>query len=154
TGSWGCFWFTTPGHYSIPFHYPETTTAAYQLLTAHEFTHTEFFDRHWFSYEDFAKAVSLYVAGVDGGPPITDACDDTLNRPADGRFVWLLCRQSGFQWPNLAPAFQALNTTFLAGEGAAYQGITSAFQFRQDLNAQLPINTMDAFLASKAMLTP
>lgn len=84
SGSYGCFWFTTPGHYAIPFHYPETSTVAYQLLTAHEFTHTEFFVRHHYSYEDFAKAVSVYVSGLPDEQPLTDACSDELNRPVDG----------------------------------------------------------------------
>lgn len=155
SGSFGCFWFTTPGHYAIPFHYPETSTPAYQLLTAHEFTHTEFYSRHRYSYEDFAKAVSFYVAGSRGdGTPLTDACSDVLNVPIDGRLIWLLCHRSGFQWSNLAPAFTSLAQTFDQGKGAAYNGATSTWQFRKALNAVLPRDTMDAFLAAKATMVP
>jgi hypothetical protein len=155
TGSWGCFWFTTPGHYALPFHYPETSTLPYQLLTAHEFTHTEFFSRHAYSYEDFAKAVSMYVSGTGMDPtPVTDACDEKLNRPVDGRLLWLLCHRSGFQYGDLAPAFTALDNLFLAGKGAAYQGTTSVYQLRQALGAQLGKDTLDAFLAGGAALVP
>ena len=90
TGSWACFWFAVPGHNATPFHYPETSTPGYQLLTAHEFTHTEFYKRHRYSYEDFAKAVSFYVAGPAGnGTPLTDACSDQLNLALAGRLIWL-----------------------------------------------------------------
>lgn len=154
SGSYGCFWFTTPGHYALPFHYPETSTVAYQLLTAHEFTHTEFFVRHHYSYEDFAKAVSFYVSGNGDGPPLTDACADALNRPVDGRLIWLLCHESGFQWPSLAPAFASLSHTYDQGKGAAYQGETSVWQFRKALNAVLGKDTLDAFLAAKASQLP
>lgn len=154
-GSWACFWFAVPGHQATPFHYPETSTPGYQLLTSHEFTHTEFYSRHRYSYEDFAKAVSFYVAGFSGdGTPVTDACNDGMNSLFDGRLIWALCHRAGFQWSSLAPAFTSLAQTFDQGKGAASNGATSTWQFRKALNAVLPHDTMDAFLAAKASMVP
>ena len=154
TGSYGCFWFTTQGHYFLPFQYPDTTTAAYHLLTAHEFTHTEFFNRHHYSYEDFAKAISFYIYDPDGGSPVTDPCDDRLNELGNGKLLWLLCHRSGFQYSHLAPAFTALDNLYTSGQGQAYAGTTSVYQFRSVLNAAIGSNTLDAFLAAKASETP
>jgi hypothetical protein len=150
TGTFGCFWFTEPGRYAFPFHYPETSTAPYQVLTSHEFTHTEFFTRHFLSYEDFAKTVSFYVAGFDGGPTITDPCDARLNTLYSGKLILGLCRRNGFQWSQLPAAMQSIDTTFLNGQGGAgYQGPSSVYQFRKALNAVLGSDTLDAFLAAR-----
>ena len=149
TGTFGCFWFTTPGKYFEPFQYPQTSTIPYQTLTAHEFTHTEFFTRHWLSYEDFAKAVSFYVSGSSGAPPITDPCDPQLDSFGAGKLIWGLCQQSGFQWADLAPAMQSINTTYLNGKGETSSGSTSPYQFRKALEAVLGKDATDAFLASK-----
>jgi hypothetical protein len=144
TGTYGCFWFTTPGHYALPFHYPETSTQAYQLITAHEFTHTEFFSRHYYSYEDFAKAISFYFSNPSGGPPITDACDDALNAISAGKLIWGLCHQNGFQYNSLAAPFTSIaNLSVMLGDW------TLPYQFQHALSKSLGSSTIDAFMASK-----
>jgi len=154
SGSYGCFWFTVPGHYGIPFTYPETSQIGFHLLTAHEFTHTEFFRRHWYSYEDFAKAVSFYITTPGGGPPLTDPCDDSLNEVGNGKLIWELCHQSGFQWSHLAPAFTSLDATYNAGEGEAIYLATSVYQFRKALNAAIGKDTLDPFLTLDGFALP
>ena len=105
TGSYGCFWFTLPGRYALPFHYPETSTLPYQLLTAHEFTHTEFFGRHFYSYEDFAKAMSFMFSEPNTTTTITDPCDDFLDSLNTGKLLWGLCHINGFQYSQFAAVF-------------------------------------------------
>ena len=148
-GSFGCFWFTDPGRYNLPFQYPDTSTQPYHLITAHEFTHTEFYDRHWYSYEDFANAIAFYIAKPGGGT-ITDPCDDYLNVRGTGKLIWGLCHQNGFQYSHLAPAFSALAALYDNGQGQTHTNSTSVWQFRSLLNQAVAGNTLDAFMASRA----
>jgi hypothetical protein len=152
-GSYGCFWFDDAGHQPLAFSYPNTTLPAYHLITGHEFTHTMFFGRHKYSYEDFAVAMSYYISNPDTGLPLTDPCDDALNTVGSGKLVWDLCQRSGFQYSDLAPAFIALDNAYQAGNWQAV-GTTSVFQFRRPLAQAAGSNTLDAFLTSKFVKVP
>lgn len=149
TGSYACFWFPT-GNYIQPFHYPETSTPQYNLITAHEFTHTMFFMRHHKSYEDFAKAVSFYVSDPRGSGTLTDPCDNYLDNMFQGKLVWGLCKQSGFSWSDLAPAMTTIINLFTAGKGTSGSNhSTSVFQFQRALTQAVGKSTVDAFMAAK-----
>src|SRR5262249_23715525 len=85
-GSFGCFWDVEkagpqpPPHASIPFT-PETAVRLeFQLLRVHEYGHALFFIRHASSYEDFVKALSFRICGLDylEPTPVTDPCDPRL----------------------------------------------------------------------------
>ena len=152
--AYGCFWYADRPDFFEPFTAENVSQVSYHLLTVHEYTHPIFFDRHFFSYEDFAKAASFFVSGNAGTPPITDACDENLYPINQGRLVWALCRDDGFSYADLPAAMRQLDALYHSGKGAIDQGIppkTSVFQFREVLNGVLGTDTRDAFLAA---LTP
>jgi len=151
TTAYGCFWYADRPDFFEPFTAANVSQVSYHLLTVHEYTHPIFFDRHFFSYEDFAKAASFFVSGVGGAPPITDACDDALYPINQGRLPWALCRDAGFSYSDLPAAMQQLDALYHAGKGAIDQGAppkTSVFQFRKILSGVLGTDTRDAFLAA------
>lgn len=154
TGSYGCFWFTLPGRYALPFHYPETSTLPYQLLTAHEFTHTEFFGRHFYSYEDFAKAMSFMFSEPNTTTTITDPCDDFLDSLNTGKLLWGLCHINGFQYSQFAAVFGKIVTLYTSGKGTIPSHATSPYQFQHAFQQVLGSDPTDAFLASKQTNDP
>ncbi len=149
--AYGCFWYANRPDFFEPFTAENVSQVSYHLLTVHEYTHPIFFDRHYFSYEDFAKAASYFVSGDAGGPPITDPCDDFLYPINQGRLPWALCRDAGFSYSDLPAAMQQLDALYHAGKGAIDQGVppkTSVFQFRKILAGVLGNDVRDAFLAA------
>ncbi|HET7451107.1 MAG TPA: hypothetical protein VFL12_00055, partial [Thermoanaerobaculia bacterium] len=154
TTAYGCFWYADRPDFFEPFTAANVSQVSYHLLTVHEYTHPIFFERHFYSYEDFAKAASFFVSGVGGAAPITDPCDDRLFDLNQGRLVWALCRDAGFAYADLPSAMQQLDALYHSGKGAIDQGSppkTSVFQFRRILDGVLGAGTRDAFLAA---LTP
>ena len=152
--AYGCFWYADRPDFFEPFTAENVSQVSYHLLTVHEYTHPIFFVRHFYSYEDFAKASSFFVSGVGGAPPITDPCDDALYEIGQGRLPWALCRDAGFSYADLPAAMHQLDALYHSGKGAIDQGVppkTSVFQFRTILNGVLGSDTRDAFLAA---LTP
>ena len=150
TTAYGCFWYADRPDFFEPFTAENVSRVSYHLLTVHEYTHPIFFGRHFWSYEDFAKASSFFVSGVAGAPPIRDACDDDLYPINQGRLPWALCHDDGFSYAKLPAAMQQLDALFRSGEGAIDQGIppeTSVFQFRKILNGVIGSDTRDAFLS-------
>jgi hypothetical protein len=150
-GTFGCFWFANRTNYFEPFEPQYVSALPYHLLTVHEYTHTIFYGRHFFSYEDFAKAMSFAVSGIGGAPPITDPCNPTLDDVSQGKLLWTLCRVNGLAYSNLPAALQPLAALSQAGQGAIplRPQITSVFQFRRILDSVLGGSTTDAFLAAK-----
>jgi hypothetical protein len=151
TGTFGCFWFANRSNYFEPFEPQYVSALPYHLLTVHEYTHTIFFGRHFYSYEDFAKAMSFDVSGIGGGPPITDPCDPTLDDVSQGKLLWALCRLNGLAYSQLPAALQPLASLSQSGQGAipSRPQITTVFQFRKILDGVLGGSTTDAFLAAK-----
>ncbi|MBV9494095.1 MAG: hypothetical protein JOZ54_07600 [Acidobacteria bacterium] len=149
TGSFGCFWYANRTNFFEPFEAQYVSTVPYQLLTVHEYTHTLFYGRHFFSYEDFAKVASFYVSGIGGAPPITDACAMSLDRVNQGKLPWALCQLNGFTYAKLPAAMQGLASASLAGQNVVFSNTTSVYGFRKVLNNVLGSDTSDAFLAAK-----
>lgn len=151
TGGFGCFWYANRDNFFEPFQPQYVSTVPYHLLSVHEYTHTIFYGRHFYSYEDFAKAASFYVSGVGGTPPITDACTMSLDRVNQGKLPWALCQLNGFTYAKLPAAMQGLAAASLAGHDVAFLNTVSVYGFRKILNDELGSNTADAFMAAKIL---
>lgn len=149
TGSFGCFWYANRTNFFEPFEPQYVSTVAYHLLSVHEYTHTIFYGRHFYSYEDFAKVASFYVSGIGGEPPITDPCTMSLDRVSQGKLPWALCQLNGFTYAKLPAAMQAMAAASLAGQDIVFLNTTSVYGFRKILKNVLGGDTTDAFLAAK-----
>lgn len=149
TGTFGCFWYANRDNFFEPFQPQYVSTVPYHLLSVHEYTHTIFFGRHFYSYEDMAKAASFYVSGEGGTPPITDPCTMSLDQVLQGKLVWALCQLNGFTYARLPAAMQGLAAASLAGQNVAFLNAVSVYGFRKILNGVFGSDTADAFLAAK-----
>ncbi|MEO6325351.1 MAG: hypothetical protein ABIT01_10265 [Thermoanaerobaculia bacterium] len=156
-----CFWdyeksLPQPAPYlPSPFTVSELLSRPRQLLRTHEYGHGLFFGRHEFSYEDFVKALSFNVAGING-VRVTEACDPYLKDYSQGRLVYALCRSGGFQWSQMAPAMLEMDRLFSNALGTGNPNQSSIAGRSptsvQQLNVFLPTltgrDTTDAFIAS------
>jgi hypothetical protein len=148
TGSFGCFWYADRTNFFQPFQAQYVSTVPYHLLSVHEYTHTIFYGRHFYSYEDMAKVASFYVSGTNGAL-ITDPCAMSLDRVSQGKLPWALCQLNGFTYAKLPAAMQGLAAASLANQDVVYTNATSVYGFRKILNGLLGGDTADAFLAAK-----
>jgi hypothetical protein len=122
-----------------------------QLLRVHEYGHTLFYNRHFYSYEDMVKAFSFYISSFNG-KFITDPCDPEL--ASYGRLIHELCSVAGFRWSDLAPALQEIDREYRQGLGEVPNWsppVTSVSQLRRALDVRIGRPTRDAFLSAWLM---
>ncbi len=155
-GTFGCFWNVEkalpqpPPYLPTPFTAEDELKIERQLLRVHEYGHTLFFNRHFYSYEDMVKAFSFYISGING-TFITDPCDPYLASFGMGRLIHELCAVAGFRWSDLAPALQEIDREYRQGLGEVSSWsppLTSVSQLRRALDARLGRATRDAFLSA------
>lgn len=147
-----CFWDVEKPNRALAFTPENAVKREDQLLKVHEYGHGIFFGRHFYSYEDVVKDFSFNVAGINGAR-ILDLCDPYQIEASQGRLLYALCRAHGFQWSNLAPAMQALESLFRSGQGRANVQVTNApratsvAQLRKIVSDQLGKDASDGFAA-------
>ena len=116
--------------------------ASSKMLAVHEYGHTLFFDRHQYSYEDFAFYWSFVVSGTYPLPQ--GMCSEAVNLHG-APLVHGLCQRYGADDSDVRDALEQIDQLDQAGLG--YHGErTSVAQFRAALDARLGVDTSDLFL--------
>lgn len=148
-GSIGCFYYWERFQDgNITLDHADASLLTSQGLEAHEYAHAIFFGRHDASYEDIVSALSFRLSRGR-----MDPCDP-FPFFKDYQQIKELCLQAGFEWSDLAPSLIALDNVYQSGLGSSIPQemglprMTSIFQYRDILEAQLGASTRDAFLST------
>ncbi len=120
-----------------------------QQLGLHEYFHAVLFNRHIASYEDYAQALTYYIAVFDGD--YRDACSDDVHVLAP--LVYNLCTRHGLTFEMIPASLAALDALFQSGAGEIVLNpgqapVTSIAQYIQILNEMLGTDVTQTFIDS------
>lgn len=113
-----------------------------QTLIVHEYAHTIFFDRYFYSSEDFVRYWSYAISGTVPLPQ--GMCSENLVTYS-AALIYELCQRHGADNADLRHAVLGLEQIRHSGLGY-YHGQASAAQLRQILDDRLGVSTAQMFL--------